>query len=190
VEDLSLPQQKKDTRQNNFFKVCGKCKTSYSCCFGTRPPISRERRETIKKYLYERRIPVEEPFVKEDYVYPKENKNGYCIFHDPETKKCLIHPAKPETCVAGPITFDIDARKGRIEWYVKTETICPLAAVVHGNKKLLQKHLQAAKKEISRLVMELDSQELRAILKKEEPETFKIDEDGVEKEVLDKLRSK
>jgi hypothetical protein len=37
-------------------------------------------------------------------------------------------------------------------------------------------------------VKELDSQDLRAILKKDEPETFKIDEDKADESVLEKVR--
>jgi len=89
----------------------------------------------------------------------------------------LIHPVKPETCVAGPITFDINAKTGRIEYFVKMESICQLAGIVYRDKELLQEHLESATKEILRLVEELDSKALRAILRKDEPETFKIDED-------------
>jgi hypothetical protein len=47
--------------------------------------------------------------------------------------------------------------------------------------------LQSAKKEILALVRDLDAASLKAILKKDEPETFKIDEDTIDGEILDKL---
>jgi hypothetical protein len=119
-----------------------------------------------------------------DYVFPREDEEGYCVFHDKETRKCLIHPVKPETCVAGPITFDINLETGKIEWFLKTEKICPLAGKLYKNQKMLQKHLKSAKKEILKLVHQLDSKALKAILKIEEPETFKIGEDEIEKEKL------
>ena len=51
----------------------------------------------------------------------------------------------------------------------------------------LKKHLETAKREILNLVTELDSEALKAILKIEEPETFKIGEDNIGKDILDKL---
>ena len=62
-----------------------------------------------------------------------------------------------------------------------------MAGGLHGDKENLRKHLKLAKKEIQKLVRELDAEALRAILKIEEPETFKIDEDSAKKDVLDKL---
>jgi hypothetical protein len=89
--------------------------------------------------------------------------------------------------VAGPITFNINSRTGKIEWFIKMEKICPLAGGVYEDKAMLQMHLGSAKKEISRLVKELDSEALCAILKKDEPETLKIDENTIGANVLDKI---
>jgi len=174
-------------RQENFFDVCSRCKTSWSCCHETTPPITDRRRTTVEAYLKTRKIHLEDPFAKTDYVFPRLDKDGYCVFHDKKTRKCLIHPVKPETCVAGPITFDMNQKSGKIEWFIKMESICPLAARVYENKAVLQRHFESAKKEISRLVGELDSKTLGAILKKEEPETFKIGEDKLRKNVLNRL---
>lgn len=116
-----------------------------------------------------------------------EDHEGYCIFYDRAAKKCRIHPVKPETCVAGPVTFDINKNSGKIEWYLKFEEICPLAGVMYRDKNALREHLQTAKREIMRLVRELPAEALRTILKREEPETFKIDEDDVEEAILSKL---
>jgi hypothetical protein len=131
--------------------------------------------KVIERFLNEQNIEIENPFVKTDYAFPRLNKDGYCIFHDSETRKCIVHPVKPETCVAGPITFDINPRTKKIEWFIKMKEICPLAGVVFKDKVSLRSHVKSAKKEIKRLVNELDSDELAAILKKDEPETFKID---------------
>jgi len=132
-------------------------------------------------------IKVDSPFVEGHFVYPRLKADGYCVFHDDKTKKCLVHSVKPETCVAGPITFDINQRTGKIEWFVKMESLCQLAKIVYDDKQLLEKHITSAKKEIKRLVNQLDSGALKVILKKDEPETFKISEDSVEKRILDKL---
>ena len=173
---MQLPMKNKgeEKRQSDFFDICRKCKTDYSCCFGTRPPITRERRKVIEEYLKREKLPIANAFVQEEYVFPKENTQGYCVFHDMKTRKCIIHSVKPETCVSGPITFDTNRTTGKIELYIKMEKICPLAGIVYKDKEILQKHLNSARKEITRLVDELDSDALKAILKKDEPETFKI----------------
>jgi Fe-S-cluster containining protein len=176
-----------NNRQSNFFDVCSNCRTSYSCCNDTTPPVTSERRKIIETYLEENRIPIENPFVRTGYVFPRLSAGGYCVFHDTKTKKCVIHPVKPETCVAGPITFDVNLKTGKIEWFVKMDKICQLSGAVYQDKNLLQKHLENAKREVLRLVNQLTAEELNAILKKDEPETFKIDEDDLEKQVLCKL---
>lgn len=181
--------KKEDKRQNDFFDTCSDCKVGFSCCFGTRPPITRERKDIIEGYLKKANIPISDPFVQAEYVFPREDADGYCIFQDKTTRKCIIHPVKPETCVAGPITFDINARNHKIEWYMKMEKICPLAGAIYKNKELLNKHLESAKKELLGLVQRLDSEALKAILKKDEPETFKIDEDNMEIGILNKLNT-
>jgi Fe-S-cluster containining protein len=176
-----------DKRQNYFSNICSQCKTRYRCCHDTRPPITSNRRKIIEAYLKAAKITLERAFTETDYVYPRLNSGKYCIFHDKTTRKCLVHPVKPETCVAGPITFDINKKTKRIEWYIKMEKTCQLAGVVYKSRKVLLKHLKSAKKELRRLLNELDSEALIAILKKEEPETFKIGEDSVDEEILDKL---
>jgi len=178
----------KKERQSDFFDTCSQCKTGYSCCHETTPPITRERRRIIESYLKKERVPVEEPFVESEYVFPRLDADGFCVFHDRKTRRCLIHPVKPETCVAGPITFDINVGNRKIEWFVKMEKICPLAGVVYRDKELLRKHIESARREILRLVGELNSEALKAVLKKDEPETFKIGEENIGADVLRKLK--
>lgn len=158
-----------------------------NCCQHARPPITARRQKTIEKYLKKLNISIENPFVKAVYTFPREDADGYCIFYDKESGKCLVHPVKPETCVAGPVTFDINLRSKKIEWHLKTRKICCLAGVLYENSDLLKEHLKRAKKEIFRLVRELESEAVKAILRIEEPETFKIGESNVRKEDLAKL---
>ena len=139
--------------------------------------------------MIEHGIPTESLFVQSAYTYPREDKDGYCDFYNRNTRKCRIHVVKPETCVAGPITFDIDKKTKRIEWYLKTSEVCPLAGVLYENKRALTKHLKLAKKEILRLVQKLDPEALQGILRVEEPNTFKIDEDNIGEGILSRLRS-
>ena len=178
-----MPVQSK--RESSFFDVCSQC--GGDCCRNARPPLTLRRKKIIGAYLKEQKIPIDSPFVQTSYVFPTEGAEGYCIFYDKKTRKCLIHPVKPETCVAGPITFDINVKNRKIEWHLKMEKICALAGVLYKDKAMLKKHLDSAKREILKLVSELDSEALKAILKIEEPETFKIDEDNIGKDTLDKL---
>jgi len=177
----------KGERQSDFFDVCRQCEPDVICCRNANPPISSERKKIIEEYLKAEKILVENPFVHKAYVSPKVDDEGYCIFHDKKTRKCIIHPVKPETCVAGPITFDIDTNSQKIKWYIKAEKICALAGKLYKNEEALEQHLKSAKEEILRLVRELDSKALKTILKIEEPETFKIGEDDIEKRVLQKI---
>lgn len=133
-------------------------------------------------------ILVSSPFENRDYVFPAETHNGYCIFFDEATKKCQIHQVKPETCAAGPITFDINRETGRIEWFLKTEKICPLAAALYKDKEAFEKHSKSAKTEVLKLVRDLDSDALRSILTIAEPDTFKFGEDVLDPEVAAKLK--
>lgn len=174
-----------DRDENDFFNVCSQCKSS--CCVGARPPLTHERMGIIQKYLDERNVPLREPFVQASYAFPREDAENYCVFNDRKTGKCIIHAVKPETCIAGPITFDINIKTRKIEWHLKKETICRLAGRLYADKKRLARHQTLAKKEILSLVRKLDAEALRAILKIEEPETFKISEDNLEKTILAKL---
>ena len=172
-------------KENDFFNICAQCKTG--CCQTARPPLTSKRRKIIETHLKKQKIPLENPFNQTNYTFPREDKEGYCIFYDKKTKKCLVHPVKPETCAAGPVTFDINTKTQKIEWHLKKETTCPLAGRLYQDEERLRKHLELAKKEIRKLVRELDAEALRAILKIEEPETFKIDEESVEEDVLGNL---
>jgi len=149
--------------------------------------VTKKRRKIIESFLKERKLKLKKPFAESDYVFPRLDADGFCIFHNQKTRKCKIHPVKPETCVAGPITFDINVRTGKIEWFLKMKKICQLAGGVGADKALLQRHLESARKEITRLVDQLDVGELKAILKKDEPETVKFAENDLSKAVLDKL---
>jgi len=95
---------------------------------------------------------------------------------------------KPETCVAGPVTFDIDAETGKIRWFLKTDKLCRLAAPLYKNNQAYVEHLRRAKREIRRLIEGLDADALRAILSIEEPDTVKVGEDIAPTNVLARLR--
>ncbi|MEM4616417.1 MAG: YkgJ family cysteine cluster protein [Archaeoglobaceae archaeon] len=147
----------------DFIEICSKC--GGKCCFEAKPPISNKR----LKILLENGISSD--FVEfGKYKHLKLKNDGYCVFFD--NGKCKIHGIKPETCVAGPITFDI--REGKLELYIKKETICPLVKFLKENEGVLKEHMNIALEKILDLIRELEKGELEEILKIEEPETEKI----------------
>ncbi|MCJ7763169.1 YkgJ family cysteine cluster protein [Candidatus Bathyarchaeota archaeon] len=152
-----------------------------------RPPLTLERKKLIKNYLKEQKIRADHPFTNEAYSFPAEDTLSFCIFYCKDTRKCLVHQVKPETCRAGPITFDINRRTRQVEWYLKTAEICALAQALHENDAAFKAHLEVAKDELLRLICTLDSRALEAILKIEEPHTVKIGEDDLPKEAKAKL---
>nr|MDO8132949.1 YkgJ family cysteine cluster protein [Candidatus Njordarchaeum guaymaensis] len=187
-----MSKKKEAERQTDFFDICGRCNNG--CCRGARPPTSPKRRKLIEDHL--RTHPLKDmkpPYFDEShyYAHPRETPEGYCIFYDQRTRKCRIHPVKPETCVAGPITFDINPKTRKLEYYLKLEKICPLAGRMHKtDTAALKKHVKSAKREIRRVVRDLEPEALRAILKIDEPDTLKVDEEKLEEEVLRKLFTK
>jgi len=180
------PEISVQNRQADFFQVCGSCRIG--CCNGVRPPITTKRKAIIENYLNAEGVKIEAHFNEIVYTFPRETEDGYCIFFQKETRRCRIHPVKPETCVAGPVTFDINLETGKIEWFLKMEAICPLAGELYEDKKALLSHMESAKYEILNLVHDLNAAELHEILKIEEPETFKIGEDNTDPEVITKLK--
>ena len=176
------------SRQANFFNICETCPHT-NCCIEARPPITSKRKTTVVNYLKDTEETIENAFEeKNSYTFPRETDGNHCVFLDKETKKCRVHAVKPETCVAAPITFDINVETGKIEWFLKTEKICPLAGALYCNKSELQRHIEFARKELLSLVHDLNSEALQAILKIEELDTFKIGEEDLEAEVLAKLK--
>ncbi len=171
------------SRQIDFINVCGKCKTI--CCYGARPPLSQERIGIIRNHLQSKRTTLE--LNQGEYCSPRERADGSCSLFDRDLGQCFVHQVKPETCVAGPITFDINLRMGRIEWYLKTKDICPLAGVMAKDSSLLGEHLSTARRELLHLVNQLDDSALRGILRIEEENTLKIGEETLPHAILLRL---
>jgi Fe-S-cluster containining protein len=167
------------------FDVC--CRCERGCCQDVKPPLTLKRKKIIGDYLREQRIRFEHPFVNEAYSFPAVDAMGFCVFYGKDTRKCLVHPVKPETCSAGPVTFDINCCTRKVEWYLKTTEACALSKALCENSNLFGKHFEVARKQLLRLICELDSKALQAILKIEEPQTVKIGEDDLPKEVMEKL---
>ena len=170
-------------KQTDFISVCRDCRSK--CCNGARPPLSTTRALILSQYLSEKGSNLSLHF--RSYSHPEEDSDGYCTLFDREEGLCRAQAVKPETCIAGPVTFDINRPNGMVEWYLKQEKICHLAGVMAGSPTMLAKHLDIAKEEIMRLIEELPRNELLAVLKIEEEDTYKIGEDPLPKSVALKL---
>lgn len=166
--------------------ICAECTTT-SCCHETTPPLTKKRMTIIKAHLKKHGQSAEGVFGRSDFSFPMVDADGFCVFNDPQTKKCRIHEVKPETCRAGPVTFDINFRTKKVEWFIKKAELCPLAGKLFENPQRLNEHLKPAKQATLQLICELEPEDLRAILKREEPLTFKIGEDPLPKAVLERL---
>jgi Fe-S-cluster containining protein len=143
-------------------QVCSECRLAGECCFEARPPLTKERIGML----------LANGIAGENIEYGKYNRlklkpDGFCVLF--QNGKCKVHSVKPETCVAGPFTFDM---KGTIlEIYLKKESICPLAGFLRENKEAYDGLFEAAVAEIVDLVTMLPVGELAEVLKIEEPDT-------------------
>jgi hypothetical protein len=137
--------------------------------------------------LEKHKINIQKPFTKAGYSYPALDEFLFCSFFDKETEKCSVHRVKPETCVAGPVTFDLNFSTKKVEWFLKKGEICAFAAMLYSNKVAFKKHFEIARKQLTQLICELDPEELRTIVKIDEPQTFKIGEDDLPLEAIKKL---
>ncbi|MCJ7633474.1 YkgJ family cysteine cluster protein [Candidatus Bathyarchaeota archaeon] len=174
------------SRQTDFLRICEKCRSK--CCYEAKPPLTTNRIKIISHYLKETRAAASS-MRGGRYSHPEELDDGYCALFDHLNGFCRVHPVKPETCVAGPITFDINRKDGKIEWYLKTEKICFLAGEMARDPESLSNHLFAAKREILKLVEELEGSALLAILEIDEEDTFKIGEDSLPRMALEKIEA-
>ena len=106
-------------RQDDFREICEKCRNK--CCYQARPPLTRSRVNRISRYLKET---LGDTFHERTgrYSYPEERGDGYCVLFDSLNGLCKAQPEKPETCVAGPITFDISLKEEKIEWLEEYKT--------------------------------------------------------------------
>jgi Fe-S-cluster containining protein len=178
-----MPEDNKGTTYS--YDVCGECKII--CCQDAKPPLSENRKKILKEYLGKQKINVDKPFTKESYSYPSVDEQVLCIFNSKETKRCIVHSVKPETCRAGPITFDINFITKKVQYFLKKSEICAYAGELFKNKVAFEKHYDVAKKEIMRLIEELSADELQELMKIDEPQTFKVGEDDLSVEIVKKL---
>ncbi len=178
-----MPEDNKGTTYS--YDVCSECKII--CCQDAKPPLSESRKKIVKEYLGKQKIKVNKPFTKESYSYPSVDETLLCVFNSKETKRCMVHSVKPETCRAGPITFDINFKTKKVQYFLKKSEICAYAGELFKNKPAFNDHYEVAKKEIMHLIKELSAKELHELMKIDEPQTFKVGEDDLPVEVVKKL---
>jgi uncharacterized protein len=143
-------------------EVCKRCDLDGGCCHGAMPPLSQKRIDI----LIENGV-APESIDSERYKKLKLKDDGFCVLF--QGGKCTVHSIKPETCVAGPFTFDV---KGSIlEIYLKKESICPMVRCLKEDRAIYDSLFNLSVAKIVELVDDLPKEELVEILKIEEPET-------------------
>lgn len=143
-------------------KVCGG-----QCCIDAHPPLSRSGMQRLMA------AGVSPDLVEyAGYDRLKVKEDGRCILS--EEGACRIHAVKPETCRAGPFTFDV--HDDRIEIYLKYERICPLVKLLKATPEAYQLQYDRAVLSITLLVNSLSQDEITAVCSNDEPDTEKVAE--------------
>jgi Fe-S-cluster containining protein len=137
------------------------------CCIDAHPPVSRSCSERLMVAGVS-----PDMFEYSGYKRLKVKENGVCILSEHGT--CRIHAVKPETCRAGPFTFDIQGDV--IVIYLKYESICPLVKLFKETPEAYRLQYDLAVKSITHLVSNLTQEEIDAICCIDEPETEKVSE--------------
>lgn len=168
----------------SFSKLCAIC--SKGCCTHVYPPITLERKRIIDRYLQDQKIQPRDWLnsTSRRYAFPRVTSDGACIFFDVVQRTCRIHPVKPETCRAGPVTFDLNTKEERVIWYLKSSADCLIAAELRRQPEVLSRYLSFAKKVLYQLICQLESSALHELLLIDEPTVYYIGEDPLPFEIL------
>jgi uncharacterized protein len=86
--------------------------------------------------------------------------------------KCTIHAIKPETCRAGPFTFDV--KDDQIQIFLKFESLCPIVGLLKEVPAAYNQQYEQSIRNITHLVANLSTKELEVINGIDEPETEKV----------------
>lgn len=151
--------------EEEMTRICMKC--GGGCCIDVHPPLTEERRAIIARTVGYDGF---HEFV--GYQRMGARDDGSCIFL--VDGKCRINSIKPETCRAGPFTFEV--KDGKIEIYLKKETICPLVSFLCSNRDAYMEQFECAVDNIRMLVKNLPKEELEVINRIDEPDTVKVSE--------------
>lgn len=141
--------------------ICMQC--GGHCCHEAHTPVSGH----FYQRLLTGGVPPAAFSVNSGYRSVRSSPDGYCVLW--KNGKCSIHGIKPETCRAGPFTFDV---KGDvIEIFLKFESLCPVVRLFKEVPEAYDQQYTLAVKSISHLVSGLTEEELAVICRIEEPET-------------------
>ena len=143
-------------------QACSECHLEGGCCFEARPPLSQERIDILRKNGV-----AEDAVEFAGYKRLRLKQGGFCVLF--QNGKCSIHSIKPETCVAGPFTFDI--KSNVLQIFLKRESICPMVRFLKANRKAYDGLFETSVENIMHLVNSVPASEMAEILKIEEPET-------------------
>ena len=143
-------------------RACDDCHLAGGCCFEARPPLSQKRIDI----LMENGVSADAiEFV--GYKRLRLRQDGFCVlFRD---GKCSIHDIKPETCVAGPFTFDIE--DDMLQIFLKRESICPMVRFLRANRKAYDALFETSVEKILDLIRSVPEEEMAQILQIDEPQT-------------------
>jgi len=143
-------------------RACDDCHLAGGCCFEARPPLSQKRIDI----LMENGVSADAiEFV--GYKRLRLRQDGFCVlFRD---GKCSIHDIKPETCVAGPFTFDIEG--DMLQIFLKRESICPMVRFLRANRKAYDALFETSVEKIMDLIRSVPEEEMAQILQIDEPQT-------------------
>ena len=143
-------------------RSCRGCRLQGGCCFEARPPLSQKRIDI----LMENGVSADAiEFV--GYKRLRLRQDGFCVlFRD---GKCSIHDIKPETCVAGPFTFDIE--DDMLQIFLKRESICPMVRFLRANRKAYDALFETSVEKIMDLIRSVPEEEMAQILQIDEPQT-------------------
>jgi len=137
------------------------------CCNNAHPPLSSSCYERLTHAGISPDL-----FEFTGYTRIRTKENGKCIMSD--NGKCTIHAFKPETCRAGPFTFDLNG--DLIGIYIKHESICPIVKLLKEVPEAYRQQYELAVQNITHLVRNLTNDEISVICQIDEPETEKVAE--------------
>lgn len=140
--------------------ICAAC--GGKCCHEAHPPLSPAR----IAILHGKGV-LPSAFERNGYTRMKAGHDGTCIMC--RDGRCRIHAVKPETCVAGPFTFDVTGNTLRL--FLKRESICPLVPHLKADGDAYQTQFRMAEQNLADLVRSLPLHELDVINAIPEPET-------------------
>ena len=151
-------------------RACNECHLDGGCCFEARPPLSQHRIDI----LLENGV---SPDAIEFAGYKRLclKPDGFCVLF--QGGRCSIHSIKPETCVAGPFTFDM--KGSLLQIFLKKESICPMVRFLKADRKAYDELFDVSLEKILDLVKAVPALEMAEILKIEEPETDLVAEIGL-----------